>query len=65
MQLKLMEQNSNMQPKESNSAKHFYISLAKSTLRILAGVVLMTSGDLLKAGALLVVAEVLGIAEEL
>jgi hypothetical protein len=53
-----------MQPKESNSAKHFYISLAKSTLRILAGVVLMTSGDLLKAGALLVVAEVLGIAEE-
>jgi hypothetical protein len=54
-----------MQPKESNSAKHFYISLTKSTLRILAGVVLMTSGDLLKAGALLIVAEVLGIAEEL
>ena len=60
-----MEQNSNMQPKESNSSKHFYISLVKSTLRILAGVVLMTSGDLLKAGALLVIAEVLGIAEEL
>jgi DNA-binding transcriptional regulator PaaX len=54
-----------MEQKESNSAKHFYISLVKSTLRILAGVVLMTSGDLITAGALLVVAEGLGIAEEL
>jgi hypothetical protein len=54
-----------MEQKESNSSKHFYISLVKSTLRILAGVVLMTSKDLLTAGALLVVAEGLGIAEEL
>jgi hypothetical protein len=54
-----------MEPKESNSAKHFYISLVKSTLRILAGVVLMTSANLVTAGALLVVAEGLGIAEEL
>jgi hypothetical protein len=63
--LKLTEQNFNMEPKESNSAKHFYISLVKSTLRILAGVVLMTSANLVTAGALLVVAETLGIAEEL
>ena len=54
-----------MEQKESNSAKHFYISLIKSTLRILAGVVLMTSGDLMRAGGLLIVAECLGIAEEL
>ena len=54
-----------MEQKESKSAKHFYISLVKSTLRILGCIVMMESGDLFRAGALLMVAELLGIAEEL
>jgi|TARA_B110000908_G_scaffold64756_1_gene78711 hypothetical protein len=46
------------------SKKHFYISLAKSAVRIAAGVVLIT-GNFVVAGALLIAAEVLGILEEL
>lgn len=46
------------------SKKHFYISLVKSAVRIAAGVVLIT-GNLVLAGALLIGAEVLGIVEEL
>ena len=54
-----------MEQKESNSTKHFYITLAKSTLRILGCIVMMQSGDLFRAGALFMIAELLGIAEEL
>lgn len=43
---------------------HRNISFAKSGLRILAGALLCT-GELFVAGALLILAEVLGIAEEL
>ena len=46
------------------SKKHFYISLVKSAVRIAAGAVLIT-GNFVAAGALLIAAEVLGIAEEL
>ena len=46
------------------SKKHFYISLVKSAVRIAAGIVLIT-GNFVVAGALLIAAEVLGIAEEL
>jgi hypothetical protein len=46
------------------SRGHFYVSLAKSALRIVAGIVLIM-GDFVLCGALLVAAEVLGIAEEL
>ena len=46
------------------SKKHFYISLVKSAVRIAAGAVLIT-GNLILAGALLIGAELLGIAEEL
>ena len=46
------------------SKKHFYISLAKSAVRIAAGAVLIT-GNFVVAGALLIAAEVLGILEEL
>jgi len=46
------------------SKKHFYISLAKSAVRIAAGAVLIT-GNFVVAGALLIAAEVLGIVEEL
>jgi hypothetical protein len=44
--------------------KHLIISLAKSSLRILAGVFLC-AGMLMSAGVLLIVAEVGGILEEL
>lgn len=44
--------------------RHFYISLIKSGVRIAAGVALIT-GSFVKAGILFVVAELLGVAEEL
>jgi hypothetical protein len=53
-----------MQPKESKTNSHFWISIVKSGVRIAAGVMLCI-GDVWKAGALLIIAEVLGIAEEL
>ena len=43
---------------------HFYVSLVKSILRIAAGGYLIT-GNFLVAGALLIVAEVIGILEEI
>lgn len=46
------------------SKKHFYISLVKSVVRIGAGAVLIT-GNIVVAGALIIIAELLGIAEEL
>ncbi len=52
-----------MQPKESKSNRHFNISILKSGVRIFAGIVLATGGIWL-AGILLIIAEVLGIAEE-
>lgn len=53
-----------MQEKESKTKQHFYTSLAKSVVRIAAGIALCY-GDLLLTGALLIAAEVLGIVEEL
>jgi hypothetical protein len=52
-----------MEPKDT-SKRHFYISLVKSALRIVAGGFLVT-GNLIVAGALIIAAEVLGVAEEL
>jgi hypothetical protein len=52
-----------VQPKDT-SRGHFYVSLAKSGLRIIAGLALV-QGSLFEAGALLILAEVLGIVEEL
>lgn len=43
---------------------HFYVSLVKSFLRIVAGGFLIT-GNLLFAGALFIIAEALGILEEI
>lgn len=56
----------NIQPKDTSKG-HFYVSLAKSAVRIAAGVALcLTLTPLLwYAGALLILAEVLGIVEEL
>ena len=53
-----------MELKESKSNKHFTLSILKSGVRIFAGIVLATGGIAL-AGMLLIVAEILGIAEEL
>ena len=51
-----------IQPK-SPSDRHFFVSLAKSAMRILAGVALIY-GAFVICGALLIVAELLGIVEE-
>ena len=53
----------NPQPKDT-SKWHFRISIAKSSLRIVAGYWLI-KGDLLGAGVFFILAEVLGIAEEI
>lgn len=53
----------NIQPKDTSQG-HFRVSMAKSALRIVAGVFLMY-GFLVAAGAILIAAEMLGIVEEL
>lgn len=53
-----------MQPKESKSNWHFTISLIKSAIRIVAGANLAL-GNVWYAGMLLIVAETLGVLEEL
>ena len=52
-----------IQPKDTSKG-HFYVSLVKSAIRIVAGGCLIT-GNLLMAGVCLILAEVLGIVEEL
>ena len=53
----------NIQPRDT-SMGHFYVSLLKSATRIAAGLFLIWPGSLVLAGSLLIVAEVLGIVEE-
>jgi len=52
-----------MQEKESKTNWHFNISLAKSCLRIVAGITLIR-GELTFAGILFILAEILGVVEE-
>ena len=52
-----------IQPKDT-SRGHFYVSMVKSVLRIIAGGNLVL-GNLWMAGTLLIFAELLGIVEEL
>ena len=52
-----------VQPKDTSKG-HFYVSLAKSGIRIVAGGCLI-SGNFVFAGAGFILAEVLGIVEEL
>ena len=52
-----------MQPKESKSTKHFYFSIVKSIFRIF-GFGYLVYGDVAGAGIILILAEILGIAEE-
>lgn len=53
----------NVQPKDT-SKWHFRISIVKSGMRFAAGFRLI-QGDLIGAGVFIIIAEVLGIAEEL
>jgi uncharacterized membrane protein YphA (DoxX/SURF4 family) len=53
-----------MQVKESKTNWHFRISIVKSVLRIIAGIALV-NGLLVPAGSFFIVAEILGIIEEL
>jgi hypothetical protein len=53
----------NVQPKDTSKG-HFYVSIAKSAVRIAAGAALIM-GLLVVTGALLILAEILGIVEEL
>ena len=55
-----------MQPKDT-SRGHFYVSLVKSVFRLGAGtaLVLAGSGWIAVAGVFIVIAEVLGVVEEL
>ena len=53
-----------MQPKESKTNWHFRVSVFKSILRIFAGTALM-SEYMVTAGCFFIVAEILGIIEEL
>ena len=53
-----------MQQKESHTNWHFRISIIKSGLRIGAGMTLI-KGDIVISGILFILAEVLGIVEEL
>jgi hypothetical protein len=53
-----------MQPKESKSKSHFWFSMIKSGIRIIAGVALLFQ-DFEFAGLSFMLAEVLGILEEL
>lgn len=52
-----------IQPKDTSKG-HFYVSIVKSAVRIVAGGFLIT-GNLLMAGICFIMAEVLGIVEEL
>jgi hypothetical protein len=53
----------NVQPKDTSKG-HFYVSLTKSAIRIVAGICLI-SGNFVFAGIGFILAEVLGIVEEL
>ncbi len=55
--------NLEIQPKDP-SRGHFYVSLAKSAIRIFAGGVLII-GNFYIAGVCIVLAEVLGVVEEI
>ena len=55
--------NMNIQPKDTSKG-HFYISLIKSAFRIIAGISLIF-GHFITAGFLFILAELLGVVEEL
>jgi hypothetical protein len=48
-----------------NSKGHLYVSIAKSVIRIVAGAVALVTGDIKVLAGGVVVAEILGVVEEL
>jgi hypothetical protein len=52
-----------VQPKDTSKG-HFYVSIVKSAVRIAAGTALIM-GSVVVCGALIILAEILGIVEEL
>jgi hypothetical protein len=62
--LNLEKLKMNIQPKDT-SVGHFRVSMAKSAVRIAAGISLIWPQSLILAGIFLIAAEVLGIVEEL
>jgi hypothetical protein len=54
----------NIQPKDTSQG-HFRVSMAKSAVRIAAGISLIWPQSLILAGIFLIAAEVLGVVEEL
>ena len=53
-----------IQPKDTSQG-HFYVSMVKSATRIAAGIALIWPQSIMLAGVFLILAEVLGIVEEL
>ena len=53
----------NIQPKDTSKG-HFWVSMVKSAVRVVAGFCLIT-GNILMAGVCLIMAELLGIVEEM
>lgn len=53
-----------IQPKDPSKG-HFYVSIVKSAIRIAAGISLVWPQSLILAGIFLIIAEILGIVEEL
>lgn len=51
--------------KQPDPKRHFQLSTAKSAVRIAAGIALVWPQSLILAGAFLILAEVIGVAEEL
>ena len=58
----MMQFETNIQPKDPSKG-HFYASLVKSALRVIAGVMLI-QGSMILGGAFLIAAEALGVLEE-
>jgi hypothetical protein len=61
--MELQEITMEVQPKDTSKG-HFYVSIAKSAVRIAAGVALIM-GLFVVTGVLIILAEILGIVEEL
>lgn len=61
----LTKPNKNQVSQQPDPVKHKYISFTKSAIRIAAGIALVWPQNVILAGVFLIVAEVLGVAEEM
>ena len=51
--------------KQPDARRHFQLSMVKSAVRIAAGIALVWPQNLILAGAFLILAEIIGVAEEM